>query len=182
MSAAAMDSAPAVTRPSPVTLAEAFWVWLRIAMLSFGGPAGQIAVMHRILVDEKRWIGEQRFLHALNYCMLLPGPEAQQLATYIGWLMHKTKGGIVAGVLFVLPGAVAIMALSWIYVLYGKVGIDSAIFFGLKAAVLAVVLQAVVRISSRALKPTLRAYWPPPPSCSSSSWGCRSRLSCSAPA
>ena len=152
MSAAAMDSAPAVTRPSPVTLAEAFWVWLRIAMLSFGGPAGQIAVMHRILVDEKRWIGEQRFLHALNYCMLLPGPEAQQLATYIGWLMHKTKGGIVAGVLFVLPGAVAIMALSWIYVLYGKVGIVSAIFFGLKAAVLAVVLQAVVRIGSRALK------------------------------
>ena len=139
-------------RPEPVTLGEAFWVWLRIAMLSFGGPAGQIAVMHRILVDEKRWIGEQRFLHALNYCMLLPGPEAQQLATYIGWLMHRTKGGIVAGVLFVIPGAVAIMALSWIYVLYGRVGIVSALFFGLKAAVLAVVLQAVVRIGSRALK------------------------------
>ena len=144
-----MSAAPA--RPQPVTLREAFWVWLRIAMLSFGGPAGQIAVMHRILVDEKRWIGEHRFLHALNYCMLLPGPEAQQLATYIGWLLHKTRGGIVAGVLFVLPGAVAIMALSWIYVLYGRVGIVAALFFGLKAAVLAVVAQAVVRIGSRAL-------------------------------
>ncbi len=153
MSAATMEAAvPA--RPEPVTLRQAFWVWLRIAMLSFGGPAGQIAVMHRILVDEKRWIGEQRFLHALNYCMLLPGPEAQQLATYIGWLMHKTKGGIVAGVLFVIPGAVAIMALSWVYVLYGRVGIVSALFFGLKAAVLAVVLQAVVRIGGRALKST----------------------------
>ncbi len=153
MSAATTEAAvPA--RPEPVTLRQAFWVWLRIAMLSFGGPAGQIAVMHRILVDEKRWIGEQRFLHALNYCMLLPGPEAQQLATYIGWLMHKTKGGIVAGVLFVIPGAVAIMALSWVYVLYGRVGIVSALFFGLKAAVLAVVLQAVVRIGGRALKST----------------------------
>ncbi|MEG3089362.1 chromate efflux transporter [Sphingomonas sp. PB4P5] len=141
-------------RPDPVTLRQAFWVWLRIAMLSFGGPAGQIAVMHRILVEEKRWIGEQRFLHALNYCMLLPGPEAQQLATYIGWLMHKTKDGILAGVLFVIPGAIAIMALSWIYVLYGRVGIVSALFFGLKAAVLAVVAQAVVRIGGRALKST----------------------------
>jgi chromate transporter len=139
-------------RPDPVTLRQAFWVWLRIAMLSFGGPAGQIAVMHRILVEEKRWIGEQRFLHALNYCMLLPGPEAQQLATYIGWLMHRTKGGIVAGVLFIIPGAIAIMALSCVYVLYGRVGIVSALFFGLKAAVLAVVLQAVVRIGGRALK------------------------------
>lgn len=156
MTAAATTSVTAepvaMTRPEPVTLRQAFWVWLRIALLSFGGPAGQIAVMHRILVEEKRWIGEQRFLHALNYCMLLPGPEAQQLATYIGWLMHKTKGGIVAGVLFVIPGAVAIMALSWIYVLYGRVGIVSALFFGLKAAVLAVVLQAVVRIGGRALK------------------------------
>ncbi|TGX52655.1 chromate efflux transporter [Sphingomonas gei] len=139
-------------RPQPVTLAEASRVWLRIALLSFGGPAGQIAVMHRILVDEKRWIGERRFLHALNYCMLLPGPEAQQLATYIGWLMHRTAGGIVAGVLFVLPGAISIMALSWVYVLYGRVGIVSALFFGLKAAVLAIVLQAVVRIGSRALR------------------------------
>ena len=153
MTAVTADVA-APTRPEPVTLGQAFWVWLRIAMLSFGGPAGQIAVMHRILVDEKRWIGEQRFLHALNYCMLLPGPEAQQLATYIGWLMHRTKGGIVAGVLFVIPGAVAIMALSWVYVLYGRVGIVSALFFGLKCAVLAVVLQAVVRIGGRALKST----------------------------
>ncbi len=136
----------------PVSLREAFWVWLRIAALSFGGPAGQIAVMHRVLVEEKRWIGEHRFLHALNYCMLLPGPEAQQLATYIGWLMHKTRGGIVAGGLFVLPGVVSIMALSWIYVLYGRVGIVSAIFFGLKAAVLAIVIQAVMRIGGRALK------------------------------
>jgi chromate transporter len=135
-----------------ISLGQAFWVWMRIAALSFGGPAGQIAVMHRILVDEKRWIGEHRFLHALNYCMLLPGPEAQQLATYIGWLMHRTRGGIVAGGLFILPGVIAIMGLSWIYALYGKVGIVSALFFGLKAAVLAIVLQAVVRIGSRALK------------------------------
>ena len=148
-------SAPRPAPIAPVSLGEAFWVWLRIAALSFGGPAGQIAVMHRILVDEKRWIGEQRFLHALNYCMLLPGPEAQQLATYIGWLMHKTRGGIVAGALFVLPGAISIMALSWIYALYGRVGIVSALFFGLKCAVLAVVLQAVVRIGSRALKNTI---------------------------
>jgi chromate transporter len=139
-------------RPAAVSLREATAVWLRIALLSFGGPAGQIAVMHRILVEEKRWIGEHRFLHALNYCMLLPGPEAQQLATYIGWLLHRTKGGVIAGTLFVLPGAVAIMALSWIYVLYGQVGIVSALFFGLKAAVLAVVAQAVVRIGSRALR------------------------------
>ena len=148
---AGVANAASTIRPHPVTLQQAFWVWLRIALLSFGGPAGQIAVMHRILVDEKRWIGEQRFLHALNYCMLLPGPEAQQLATYIGWLMHRTRGGIVAGVLFVIPGAVAIMALSWVYVLYGQLGIVSAVFFGLKCAVLAVVLQAVMRIGGRAL-------------------------------
>jgi chromate transporter len=135
-----------------VTLGEAFRVWSRVAALSFGGPAGQIAVMHRILVEEKRWIGDRRFLHALNYCMLLPGPEAQQLATYIGWLMHRTAGGLLAGVLFVLPGIVSIMALSIVYALFGKVGIVSALFFGLKAAVLAVVLQAVVRIGSKALK------------------------------
>jgi chromate transporter len=139
-------------RPVPVTLGAAFWVWLRIASLSFGGPAGQIAMMHQVLVEEKRWIGEHRFLHALNYCMLLPGPEAQQLATYIGWLMHRTRGGIVAGGLFILPGLLSIMALSWVYVLYGRLGIVSAIFFGLKAAVLAIVLQAVARIGGRALK------------------------------
>jgi chromate transport protein ChrA len=135
-----------------VSLGEAFRVWLRVAALSFGGPAGQIAVMHRILVEEKRWISEGRFLHALNYCMLLPGPEAQQLATYVGWLMHRTLGGIMAGGLFILPGIIAIMALSWIYALYGQVGFVSALFFGLKAAVLAIVLEAVVRIGKRALK------------------------------
>ena len=134
------------------TLAAATRIWARIGLLSFGGPAGQIALMHRILVEEQRWLGEKRFLHALNYCMLLPGPEAMQLAVYIGWLMHRTLGGIIAGVLFVLPGIVAIMALSWIYALYGNVGPVEALFFGLKAAVLAIVVQAVIRIGSRALK------------------------------
>src|SRR5437660_5633872 len=131
---------------------EAFWVWLRVALLSFGGPAGQIAVMHRLLVEEKRWVSEERFLHALNYCMLLPGPEAQQLATYIGWLMHRTLGGIMAGVLFIIPGIIAIMALSYVYAAYGNVPIVTALFFGLKAAVLAIVLEAVLRIGKRALK------------------------------
>ena len=134
------------------TLSEATKVWARIAALSFGGPAGQIAVMHRILVEEKRWIGDGRFLHALNFCMLLPGPEAQQLATYIGWLMHGVRGALVAGLLFILPGIVAIMALSWVYAIWGDVGFVSALFFGLKAAVLAIVLQAVVRVGKRALK------------------------------
>jgi len=131
---------------------EALKVWARVAALSFGGPAGQIAVMHRIIVEEKRWIGDDRFLHALNYCTLLPGPEAQQLAIYIGWLLHKTKGALVAGTLFVLPGAIAIMGLSWIYALYGNVGVVQALFFGLKAAVLAIVLGAIIRIGSRSLK------------------------------
>jgi chromate transporter len=135
-----------------VTLNEAFWTWLRVASLSFGGPAGQIAVMHRILVEEKRWVSEERFLHALNYCMLLPGPEAQQLATYIGWLMHRTLGGIIAGGLFIVPGIVSIMALSYIYAVWGNVPIIVALFFGLKAAVLAIVVEAVVRIGRRALK------------------------------
>src|SRR5947207_9481257 len=135
-----------------VSLRDAFSVWLRVAMLSFGGPAGQIAVMHRILVEEKRWISESRFLHALNYCMLLPGPEAQQLATYVGWLMHRTLGGIMAGGLFVVPGIISIMALSYIYAAYGKVPLIVALFFGLKAAVLAIVLEAVVRVGKRALK------------------------------
>src|SRR5215510_13943188 len=135
-----------------VSLREAFWTWLRVAGLSFGGPAGQIAVMHRILVEEKRWVSEERFLHALNYCMLLPGPEAQQLATYIGWLMHRTLGGIIAGGLFVVPGIIAIMGLSYIYAGWGNVPIIVALFFGLKAAVLAIVVEAVVRISRRALK------------------------------
>ena len=135
-----------------ISFREAVFVWAKIAALSFGGPAGQIAVMHRILVEQKKWIGETRFLHALNYCMLLPGPEAQQLAVYIGWLMHKTKGGLVAGTLFVLPGFVCIMILSWIYAAFGNVGMVQALFFGLKAAVLAIVLEAVVRIGRRSLK------------------------------
>jgi chromate transporter len=142
-----------LSRPqSSITLGEALPVWARIAALSFGGPAGQIAVMHRVLVEEKRWISENRFLHALNFCTLLPGPEAQQLAAYIGWLMHGTRGGVIAGGLFVLPGVLAIMALSWIYVLYGNVGIIAGLYFGLKAAVLAIVAEAVLRIGRRALK------------------------------
>jgi len=135
-----------------ISFNEALLVWMRVAILSFGGPAGQIAVMHRILVEEKNWISESRFLHALNYCMLLPGPEAQQLATYIGWLLHRTVGGIVAGGLFILPGIFAIMGLSYIYAAYGNVGFVEALFFGLKAAVLAIVIQAVVRVGKRALR------------------------------
>ena len=135
-----------------VPLREAFWVWLRVAMLSFGGPAGQIAVMYKILVEEKRWVSENRFLHALNFCMLLPGPEAQQLATYIGWLMHRTTGGIMAGGLFILPGIIAIMVLSYVYAAFGSVDVVTALFFGLKAAVLAIVIEAVVRLGKRALK------------------------------
>ncbi|MCP3383710.1 chromate efflux transporter [Bradyrhizobium sp. CCGUVB4N] len=135
-----------------ISFGEAFRVWLRVACLSFGGPAGQIAVMHRILVEEKNWISEGRFLHALNYCMLLPGPEAQQLATYVGWLMHRTAGGLMAGGLFILPGIIAIMGLSYIYAAYGNVSFVEALFFGLKAAVLAIVIEAVVRVGKRALK------------------------------
>jgi chromate transporter len=146
-------SGPVVDAGIPsVPLSDAVRTWGRIALLSFGGPAGQIAVMHRILVDERKWIGEARFLHALNYCMLLPGPEAQQLATYIGWLLHRTLGGLIAGGLFVVPGVVSIMALSYVYAAYGDVGFVTAMFFGLKSAVLAVVLQAVYRVGSRALK------------------------------
>ncbi len=135
-----------------VPLHEAVKVWTRVAALSFGGPAGQIAVMHRIVVDEKKWVGEHRFLHALNYCMLLPGPEAHQLAIYIGWLLNRTLGGMIAGILFVLPGFLAILALSYIYVLFGNLTFIEGMFFGLKCAVLAVVVQAVFRIGSRALK------------------------------
>ena len=134
------------------TLRGALPSWLKIAALSFGGPAGQIAVMHRVLVDEKRWIDDARFLHALSFCMVLPGPEAMQLATYCGWLMHGVRGGLVAGTLFVLPGIVAIMALSVLYVLVGDVGWMQGLFFGLKAAVLAIVIGALVRIGGKALK------------------------------
>jgi chromate transporter len=141
-----------------ISFREAVKVWARVAALSFGGPAGQIAVMHRILVEEKRWIGDARFLHALNYCMLLPGPEAQQLAVYIGWLLHRTAGGLVAGLLFILPGFVSIMGLSLVYATWGNVGTVAALFFGLKAAVLAVVIEAVQRVGKRALKSdTMRA-------------------------
>jgi chromate transporter len=135
-----------------VTFREAFWVWCRVAVLSFGGPAGQIAVMHRILVEEKRWVSENRFLHALNYCMLLPGPEAQQLAVYIGWLLHRAVGGLVAGILFVLPGFISILVLSILYATYRDVAWIEGLFFGLKPAVIAVVFEAVARIGKRALK------------------------------
>ena len=143
-----MSNAP----PASVTLRQAFWVWWRIGWLSFGGPAGQIALMHRELVEHRRWISESRFLHALNYCMLLPGPEAQQLAIYIGWLMHRVRGGLVAGLLFLLPGCLTILILSVLYVRYGTTPAVAAIFFGLKAAVLAVVVEAVMRLGRRALK------------------------------
>ena len=138
--------------PGPVPFAEALRVWAKIGWLGFGGPAGQIALMHRELVERRRWISEPRFLHALNYCMLLPGPEAQQLAIYIGWLMHRTRGGIAAGVLFVVPGILVLGTLSALYVAFGQLPAVAALFFGLKAAVLAIVFEAVLRIGRRALK------------------------------
>ena len=138
--------------PRAPTRAEALRYWLRLGCISFGGPAGQIAIMHRELVDERRWISEGRFLHALNYCMVLPGPEAQQLATYIGWLMHRTWGGIVAGALFVLPSLVVLIALSWLYVTYGNVPLVAAALYGVKPAVVAIVLHAAWRIGTRALR------------------------------
>jgi chromate transporter len=135
-----------------VSFGEACRFWLKLGFISFGGPAGQIAIMHRELVEQKRWISERRFLHALNYCMLLPGPEAQQLATYIGWLMHRTWGGIVAGVLFVLPSLFILIGLSWVYVAFGQVDWVAGLFYGIKPAVAAIVLQAVWRIGGRTLK------------------------------
>jgi chromate transporter len=138
--------------PQPVSFWQAFLFWLKLGFISFGGPAGQIAIMHQELVERRRWISEKRFLHALNYCMVLPGPEAQQLATYIGWLMHKTWGGIVAGVLFVLPSLFILIALSWIYIAYGDVTWVAGLFYGIKPAVTAIVIQAAHRIGSRALK------------------------------
>ena len=138
--------------PAAVSFREAAGVWARIGLLSFGGPAGQVALMHKELVEKRKWIDEARFLHALNYCMLLPGPEAQQLATYIGWLMHRTRGGLVAGLLFVLPGFVSILVLSILYAGFRELPAIAAVFFGLKAAVLAVVVEAVIRIGKRALK------------------------------
>ena len=165
-------------RPPHPSFAEAAWTWLRIGLLGFGGPAGQIALMHRILVEEKRWIGEARFLHALNYCMLLPGPEAQQLATYIGWLLHRTWGGVVAGTLFVVPGFVVILTLSTVYALFQGTPAIETLFFGLKAAVLAVVVEAVLRVGKRALKNRAMVdRWRRWPSSPSSSWACPSRSS-----
>jgi len=138
--------------PAPLTRAQAFSFWLKLGFISFGGPAGQIAVMHEELVERRRWISENRFLHALNYCMVLPGPEAQQLATYIGWLLHRTWGGIVAGGLFVLPSLFILIALSWVYMAFGHVSAVAGVFYGIKPAVTALVVHAAWRIGSRALK------------------------------
>lgn len=138
--------------PPAVSFWQAFLFWLKLGLISFGGPAGQIAIMHQELVERRRWISEKRFLHALNYCMVLPGPEAQQLATYIGWLLHKTRGGIAAGVLFVLPSLAILIGLSWIYIAFGDVPLVAGLFYGIKPAVTAIVVQAAHRIGSRALK------------------------------
>ena len=138
--------------PAAVSFWQAFAFWLKLGFISFGGPAGQIAIMHQELVERRRWISERRFLHALNYCMVLPGPEAQQLATYIGWLMHRSWGGIVAGGLFVLPSLFILIALSWIYIAFGEMPLVAGLFYGIKPAVTAIVVQATHRIGSRALK------------------------------
>ena len=138
--------------PAAPSFWQTFGFWLKLGFISFGGPAGQIALMHQELVERRRWISERRFLHALNYCMLLPGPEAQQLATYIGWLMHKTRGGVVAGILFVLPSLLILIVLSWLYIAFGDMPLMLGLFYGIKPAVTAIVLQAVHRIGSRALK------------------------------
>ncbi len=143
------------TPPTQVSFREAFIFWLKLGFISFGGPAGQISIMHQELVENRRWISERRFLHALNYCMVLPGPEAQQLATYIGWLMHRSWGGIVAGALFVLPSLFILIALSWIYIAFGEMPLVAGLFYGIKPAVTAIVVQAAHRIGSRALKNNL---------------------------
>jgi chromate transporter len=151
--AAALPPEPLIdARPAPVTFREALRFWLKLGFISFGGPAGQIAIMHTELVERRRWISEQRFLHALNYCMVLPGPEAQQLATYIGWLMHRTAGGLVAGALFVLPSLALLIALSWVYLAFGHLAVVAGVFYGLKPAVTALVVHAAHRIGTRALK------------------------------
>lgn len=153
-----MNKAPSSTveqdlsKPEAISLREAFLFWLKLGFISFGGPAGQISIMHQELVERRRWISERRFLHALNYCMLLPGPEAQQLATYIGWLMHRTWGGLIAGALFVLPSLFILIALSWVYIAFGEVPVVAGLFYGIKPAVTAIVVQAAHRIGSRALK------------------------------
>jgi chromate transporter len=147
-------TAPAdeLARPAPVSFMEAFWYWLKLGFISFGGPAGQIAIMHADLVERKRWISEKRFLHALNYCMVLPGPEAQQLATYIGWLMHRTWGGLIAGGLFVLPSLFILAGLTWVYLAFGNVPLIAGLFDGIKPAVTAIVVHAAWRIGSKTLK------------------------------
>ncbi|MHC8371635.1 chromate efflux transporter [Pseudomonas sp. MDT1-85] len=153
-----MNKAPSSTveqdlsKPEAISLREAFLFWLKLGFISFGGPAGQISIMHQELVERRRWISERRFLHALNYCMLLPGPEAQQLATYIGWLMHRTWGGLIAGALFVLPSLFILIVLSWVYIAFGEVPVVAGLFYGIKPAVTAIVVQAAHRIGSRALK------------------------------
>ncbi|WP_059415656.1 chromate efflux transporter [Cupriavidus basilensis] len=152
MHASTLTSAAA---PAPIPLRQAFWYWLKLGFISFGGPAGQIAIMHEDLVERRRWISESRFLHALNYCMVLPGPEAQQLATYIGWLMHRTWGGVIAGGLFVLPSLLILMLLSWIYLRFGEVPAVAGVLYGIKPAVTAIVVSAAWRIGSR----TLRNGW-----------------------
>lgn len=144
--------ADAEIKPPSISFLEAFWFWLKLGFISFGGPAGQISIMHQELVENRRWISERRFLHALNFCMLLPGPEAQQLATYMGWLMHRTWGGIVAGLLFVLPSLLILIGLSWAYIAFGNLPLIVGLFYGIKPAVTAIVLQAAHRIGSRALK------------------------------
>ncbi len=149
---AVSEQPPSQAGQQPVGLYEAFLFWLKLGFISFGGPAGQISIMHQELVERRRWISEKRFLHALNYCMLLPGPEAQQLATYIGWLMHRSWGGVIAGALFVLPSLFILIGLSWVYVAFGAVPVVAGIFYGIKPAVTAIVLHAAHRIGSRALK------------------------------
>src|SRR3954464_7125257 len=155
--ASAVPPAPAAPAagPSPrrvISFAEGLRFWLKLGFISFGGPAGQIAIMHRVVVDEKKWLEESRFLHALNFCVVLPGPEAQKLATYIGWLLHGTRGGLAAGILFVVPGALVMLGLSLLYALGRGVPIVDGALFGIKAAVLVIVLEALIRIGKRALK------------------------------
>lgn len=153
-----MTAAHSIQAPTHVSFKAALRYWLKLGFISFGGPAGQISIMHEELVERRRWISEGRFLHALNYCMLLPGPEAQQLATYVGWLLHGVKGGLIAGLLFVLPGAFVVVALSWLYLAHGSAPLVEAAFFGVRAAVVAFVIEAMIRISKRALK-SRADYW-----------------------
>src|SRR5215213_6550590 len=152
--AVSTETASVRTEASP-SFGEAFRLWLKIGCINFGGPAGQIAMMHRMLVDEKKWVDEPRFLHALNFCMLLPGPEAQQLATYIGWLLHGVRGGLAAGILFVLPGALVMLGLSLLYALGRGFSLVDGALFGIKAAVLVIVVEALIRIGRRGLKSRL---------------------------